>query len=75
MMSLSSMTMLLGEVSIQLLKDVSRKLWNAPVECEEPCFFRVEIVGEMKLSVMYSVRTCFLLNHSLFFSPIIISRC
>ena len=71
-MLLSSMTMLLSEVSIHHLKDVSPKLWNTPLESEEPCFYQVEIIGEMK-SVMYSVHTNFLLNLSLFLSHLLSS--
>ena len=67
-MSFSSTTMLLGEVSIHHLRDVSPKLWNAPLECEEPSFHRVEIVGEMKSSVKFSVRLpFFFLSLSVFF--------
>ena len=72
-MSFSSTTMLLGEVSIHHLRDVSPKLWNAPLECEEPSFHRVEIVGEMKSSVKFSVRLPFFFYLFPFFFHLLLS--
>lgn len=44
---LSSITriMLLGDIPIRKLKDVSVKMWNAPLDKITPCFVDVEIVG------------------------------
>ena len=59
-MLFTSMTMLLGEISIHHLKFVPSELWNAPFECEEPHFYRVEIIGAVKSSPIFSVRpSCF----------------
>lgn len=66
-MSLGPTTMLLGEVPIHHLRDVSPKLWNAPLESDQPSFHRVEIVGEMKSSVKFSVCPDFFKNLSSFF--------
>ena len=51
-------TMLLGQISIHDLKDVSSEIWNGSLDSEQPRFYRVDIVGSMKSSVTHSVRVC-----------------
>jgi hypothetical protein len=52
--------MLFGQVSIQHLKSVSTNFWNAPVECNDPQFYAVEIVGLIKDVQVISVSFFFI---------------
>jgi hypothetical protein len=40
--------MLFGQITTCHLKSVATGLWNAPIPCDPPCFYFVEIVGTIK---------------------------
>jgi hypothetical protein len=52
--------MLFGQVPIQHLKLVLTNFWNAPVECDDPQFYAVEIVGLIKDVQVISVSFFFI---------------
>jgi hypothetical protein len=51
--------MLFGQVPIQHLKLVLTNFWNAPVECDHPQFYAVEIVGSIKDVQVISISSFF----------------
>lgn len=53
------MVVLLGQVTVDLLKELSSTLYNRPMEEENPCQMHVDIVGMIKDTFDSSVRFLF----------------
>jgi hypothetical protein len=52
--------MLLGDIPIRKLKDLSVKFWNAPLDTIKPCYVDVEVVG--MIESCHTISVSFIVN-------------